>query len=219
MIAEISNSKGNVTGNDLLSQINSSTNLTDEQIESVKYLLQNGNWIRILQGRARTELIKVGYEQNDTVKGMLFKLHNGRFSLPKNSLIVVDEAVMVANSDYQELMRVAATRKCNVLAGDEKQLSSVSRGGMFEVLADKFGSCEIANIQRQNENWGREIAMCLSRGNANSGLSILEEPGRIKWVNDTGESMSDLLLDWHRSNTGLADKIIIAVENKNVEAS
>ena len=43
MIAEISNSKGNVTGNDLLSQINSSTNLTDEQIESVKYLLQNGN--------------------------------------------------------------------------------------------------------------------------------------------------------------------------------
>ena len=77
---------------------------------------------------------------NDTVKGMLFKLHNGRFSLPKNSLIVVDEAGMVANSDYQELMRVAATRKCNViLAGDSRQLSSVSRGGMFEVLADKLG--------------------------------------------------------------------------------
>ena len=47
--------------------------------------------------KARTELSKVGYEQNDTVKGMLFKLHNGRFSLPKNSLIVVDEAGMVAS--------------------------------------------------------------------------------------------------------------------------
>ena len=38
--------------------------------------------------KAKLELAKVGYEQNDTVKGMLFKLANGRFSLPKHSLIV-----------------------------------------------------------------------------------------------------------------------------------
>ena len=41
MIAGMSNLKGNITSNELLSQINSSTNLTDGQIESVKYLLQN----------------------------------------------------------------------------------------------------------------------------------------------------------------------------------
>lgn len=169
--------------------------------------------------KSRTELAKVGYEQNDTVKGMLFKLHNGRFSLPKNSLIVVDEAGMVANSDYQELMRIAATRKCNViLAGDSRQLSSVSRGGMFEVLADKFGSCELANIQRQNENWGKEVAMCLSRGDARGGLSILQQEGRIEWAFNSKESMGALLLDWHRSTATLSDKIIIAVENKNVDA-
>ena len=229
---------------------NSSSNLAQEQAKAVKYLLQNDNGVRILQGRAgtgkshvlgkvcsisesigvnvigiapthkaRTELAKVGYEQNDTVKGMLFKLHNGRFSLPKNSLIVVDEAGMVANSDYQELMRVAATRKCNViLAGDGRQLSSVSRGGMFEVLADKFGSCEIANIQRQNENWGREVAMCLSRGDARGGLSILQQERRIEWGLNSQESMRDLLKDWQNSRIPLVDKIIIAVENKNVDA-
>ena len=234
----------------LLSQINSSLNLTKEQTEATKYLLNNESGVRILQGRAgtgksyvlgkvcsisesmgvnvigiapthkaRTELSKVGYEQNDTVKGVLFKLHNGRFSLPKNTLIVVDEAGMVANSDYQELMRVAATRKCNViLAGDSRQLSSVSRGGMFEVLADKFGSCEIANIQRQNENWGREVAMCLSRGDARTGLSILQQERRIEWGLDAQESMRDLLGDWQNSRIPLADKTIIAVENKNVDA-
>ena len=202
--------KSNLGNNEMQRLINdSSLNLTNEQIEAVKYLLQNDNGVRILQGRAgtgkshvlgkvcsisesmgvnviviapthkaRNELAKVGYKQNDTVKGMLFKLHNGRFSLPKNSLIVVDEAGMVANSDYQELMRIAATRKCNViLAGDSKQLSSVSHGGMFEVLADKFGNCEIANIQRQNENWGREVAICLSRGDTRTGLSILQQRG------------------------------------------
>ena len=236
--------------NGLLSQINSNSNLTQEQTGALKYLLQNDNGVRILEGRAgtgkshvlgkvcsisesmgvnvigiapthkaRTELSKVGYEQNDTVKGMLFKLHNGRFSLPRNSLIVVDEAGMVANSDYQELMRIAATRKCNViLAGDSRQLSSVSRGGMFEVLADKFGSCEIANIQRQNENWGREVAMCLSRGDARTGLSILQQEGRIEWGLDSQESMRGLLGDWQNSRIPLADKIIIAVENKNVDA-
>ncbi len=250
VIATMSNSgKGN-SNNSLLSQINSSLNLTQEQTDALKYLLQNDNGVRILEGRAgtgkshvlgkvcsisesmgvnvigiapthkaRTELSKVGYEQNDTVKGMLFKLHNGRFSLPKNSLIVVDEAGMVANSDYQELVRIAATRKCNViLAGDSRQLSSVSRGGMFEVLADKFGSCEIANIQRQNENWGREVAMCLSRGDARTGLSILQQEGRIEWGLDAQESMRDLLGDWQNSLIPLADKIIIAVENKNVDA-
>lgn len=238
-------------GNDsLLSQMNNSLKLTQEQTDALKYLLQNDNGVRILQGRAgtgkshvlgkvcsisesmginvigiapthkaRTELSKVGYEKNDTVKGMLFKLHNSRFSLPKNSLIVVDEAGMVANSDYQELMRIAATRKCNIiLAGDSRQLSSVSRGGMFEVLADKFGSCEIANIQRQNENWGREVAMCLSCGDARAGLSILQQEGRIKWAFNSEESMGALLLDWQNSRIPLADKIIIAVENKNVDA-
>ena len=89
---------------------------------------------------------------------------------------------------------------------------------MFEVLADKFGSCEIANIQRQNENWGREVAMCLSRGDARTGLYILQQGGRIEWGLDAQESMRDLLGDWKNSSIPLADKIIIAVENKNVEA-
>ena len=66
---------------------------------------------------------------------MLFKLANARFSLPKHSLLVVDEAGMIGNDDYQELLRVAATRKCNIiLSGDERQLTSVQRGDMFEIL-------------------------------------------------------------------------------------
>lgn len=99
--------------------------------------------------KAKLELQSSGYDKCDTVKGFLFKLHNNRVELPKNSLIVVDEAAMVGNSDYSELMRVAADKKCNViLSGDERQLSSISRGGMFEVYADYFGSAEMNEIRR-----------------------------------------------------------------------
>ena len=169
--------------------------------------------------KAKLELAKVGYEQNDTVKGMLFKLANGRFSLPKHSLIVVDEAGMVGNDDYQELLRVAATRKCNViLSGDERQLSSVSRGGMFEVLSEKQGSSTVFDIKRQSSSWGREVASCFAGGRVLEGLTILERNERIKWSGNADKSMQELLGDWSSSKYGIGDRIILAVENKHVNA-
>jgi Ti-type conjugative transfer relaxase TraA len=169
--------------------------------------------------KAKLELAKVGYEQNDTVKGMLFKLANGRFSLPKASLIVVDEAGMVGNDDYQELLRVAATRKCNViLSGDERQLSSVSRGGIFEVVAEKFGSSSVFDIKRQSSNWGKDVASCFAGGRVLEGLSILESNERIKWGGNIDKSMQALLGDWNSSKYDISDRIILAVENKHVNA-
>jgi Ti-type conjugative transfer relaxase TraA len=169
--------------------------------------------------KARVELAKVGYEQNDTVKGMLFKLANGRFNLPKASLIVVDEAGMVGNDDYQELLRVAATRKCNViLSGDERQLSSVQRGGMFEVLAEKHGSSTIFDIKRQSSNWGKEVASCFVGGKVLEGLTILENNERIKWGGNVDKSMQELLGDWNSSQYDIDNRIILAVENKHVNA-
>lgn len=169
--------------------------------------------------KAKLELEKVGYEQNDTVKGMLFKLANGRFNLPKASLIVVDEAGMVGNDDYQELLRVAATRKCNViLSGDERQLSSVQRGGMFEVLAEKQGSSSVFDIKRQSSNWGKEVASCFAGGRVLEGLGILESNERIKWSGNADKSMQELLGDWNSSKYDIGDRIILAVENKHVNA-
>ncbi|GAA5253130.1 hypothetical protein KNCP2_14200 [Candidatus Rickettsia kedanie] len=81
--------------------------------------------------KAKEALAFDGFRYTDTIKWMLFKLANGRFALPKNSLLVVDEAGMIGNDNFSELLRVAATRKCSViLSGDERQLS-VQRGGMF----------------------------------------------------------------------------------------
>jgi Ti-type conjugative transfer relaxase TraA len=169
--------------------------------------------------KARGELAKVGYEENDTIKGMLFKLQNGRFDLPKYSLLVVDEAGMVGNDDYQELMRVASASQCNViLSGDEKQLASVQRGGMFEVFAEKYGSTSILNIQRQKEAWGRDVAMAFSNGEVRSGIAILQEQNKIVESSTKDESMQGLLADWSKSKESISDRLIIAVTNRDVNA-
>ncbi|MDA9163616.1 AAA family ATPase [Rickettsiaceae bacterium] len=169
--------------------------------------------------KARSELASRGYEQNDTIKGMLFKLNNGRFELPKGSLLVVDEAGMVGNDDFKELLRVAAGLKCNViLSGDERQIASVQRGGMFEVFAEKYGSASILNIQRQKNVWGREVAMALSKGEVRSGVSILEANGKILEASTKNESMQSLLADWSKSKEKIADRVILAVKNADVTA-
>ena len=169
--------------------------------------------------KARGELANKGYEQNDTIKGMLFKLNNSRLYLPKGSLLVVDEAGMVGNDDYKELLRVASGRKCNViLAGDERQLASVQRGGMYEVFSDRYGSSTILNIQRQKNAWGRGVAMAFSNGEVKSGIAILQANNKIIESSTKDASMQNLLSDWSKSNESLNDRWIIAVTNRDVNA-
>ncbi|SPR02255.1 conjugal transfer protein TraA [Orientia tsutsugamushi] len=100
-----------------------------------------------------------GYQDRDTVKGFLFKLYNGKVTLKKRSLLVVDEAAMIGTSDYLELFKVAKKYSCNlVLAGDERQLLSIDRGGVFAVLAEKFCSCVLSDTKRQSKTWSQEMA-------------------------------------------------------------
>ncbi|MDG1437107.1 MAG: AAA family ATPase [Rickettsiaceae bacterium] len=169
--------------------------------------------------KARAELAKVGYEQNYTVKGMLFQLYNGQTTITKGSLIVVDEAAMISNADYLELVRVAANKGWTViLSGDEKQITSVQRGGMFEEFATKYGSTTVFNIQRQQNAWGRDVAVAFSKGNAAKGVSILQENNRIVSNKDRDESMRRLLSDWSNDKRLIGDKLIIAVKNEDVDA-
>ena len=44
--------------------------------------------------KTEPELASTGYESTDTVQATLYKLANSLFSLPKHSLVVVDEAGM-----------------------------------------------------------------------------------------------------------------------------
>ncbi|WP_338140305.1 AAA family ATPase [Candidatus Midichloria mitochondrii] len=56
----------------------------------------------------------------------------------------------MGDSDYLELLKVAGKYSCNlILSGDERQLTSIERGGMFGVFANWFGSYELNNIRRQ----------------------------------------------------------------------
>ncbi|WP_419234815.1 AAA family ATPase [Rickettsia endosymbiont of Nabis limbatus] len=169
--------------------------------------------------KAASELKSKGYQQCHTVKGFLFKLYNGKANLPRNSLLVVDEAGMVGNNDYLELLKVARSNNCNlILAGDERQLTSVERGGMFAVLASKFGSYELSNIRRQSKVWAREMASCFARSDIAGGLRLLEQYKCLKIDHTLEESMARLINDWNNSKFALNERLIITIRNAEVDS-
>ena len=168
--------------------------------------------------KAKAELEKVGYRNCDTVKGFLFKLYNSRADLQKNSLIVVDEAGMVGNDDYKELLRVAAAHKCNViLAGDERQLSSIGRGGMFEVFVNKIGSKSMLEIKRQDSDWGRSVAQAFSCGDTALGVRILEANKRLSFYSTKRDSIDGLFDYWKKSTESVENRLIVTIKNEDVD--
>ena len=72
--------------------------------------------------KTKLEVASTEYESTDTVQAILYKLANRLFSLPKHSLIVVDEAGMIGNDDYREFLSVAATHNYDImLSCDDRQ--------------------------------------------------------------------------------------------------
>ncbi|HJD59011.1 MAG TPA: AAA family ATPase, partial [Rickettsia endosymbiont of Ceroptres masudai] len=229
------------------SDIENLTSVNEAQRASLYHILMKSQGIRILRGRAgsgksqilakaykiatnhgqniiglapthkaASELKSKGYLQCYTV---IFKLYNGKAELPSNTTLVVDEAGMVGNSDYLELLKVARSNNCNlILAGDEKQLTSVERGGMFAVLASKFGSYELSDIRRQNKAWARDMAACFAKSDITGGLHLLKQHNCLKVDHTLEESMVRLIDDWSNSKFAINERLIITIRNTEVDS-
>ncbi|WP_108839770.1 AAA family ATPase [Orientia tsutsugamushi] len=230
----------------LKSDIESLANVTEEQKQALRHILLSTSGVRVLRGRAGTgksyvlakahklatnrgqkvigiapthkavsELRSKGYTEVYTVKGFLY---NRKKIFMQDSLIVVDEAGMVGTKAYAELFRVVRNNNCQlILAGDEKQLASIERGGMFEMLSNIFGSHVLVNIRRQSENWSREAAMEFAESNILSGITLLRQNNCVRFDNTLQDSMSKLIYNWSLSKFKPHEKLVITVRNKDVD--
>ncbi|WP_258230829.1 AAA family ATPase [Orientia tsutsugamushi] len=98
-----------------------------------------------------------------------------------------------------------------MLAVDEKQLASIERGGMFEMLSNIFGSHVLTDIRRQSENWSREVAMKFAESNILSGITLLRQNNCVKFDNTLQYSMSKLIYNWSLSKFKPHEKLVITV--------
>ena len=89
-----------------------------------------------------------GFSHADTVHSELFALNNGRDEVERQTVVIVDEAAMLDTKLMAMVTAHAHEAGAKlILVGDDRQLSSIDRGGMFAVLKDRHGAAGAVRSQ------------------------------------------------------------------------
>jgi hypothetical protein len=105
-----------------------------------------------------------------------------------------------------------------ILVGDDRQLSSIDRGGMFGVLKDRFGAAELTEVKRQHKIDERRAAEMMAEGDFHDALGIYEQKGAIHWTRTQGQARAELVEQWAKDSAEKPDKtrFVFAYTNDDV---
>lgn len=170
--------------------------------------------------KVAADLRESGFKQSKTCHGFLFALKHGRESLNSNTLVMIDEAGMLGTELSVELFHAVKTSGAKlVLVGDDRQLSSVDRGGAFRALLARYESVELKTVRRQTISWQKAVSEDLSRGDVKNAVHTLQEHQQIDWKDTREEALSSLLKAWiEDKDSALSQKHILAQKNVEVDA-
>lgn len=162
-----------------------------------------------------------GFARAGTVHAELFALKNGRVQWGPRTLVVVDEASMLDSRVTGELL--AEVRRSGaklVLAGDDRQLASIERGGLFAELKQRHGAATISQVTRQHEGWQRRAAQDLAAGRTAAAVRAFDQHGAITWTSTPDEAKAALVERW-KMDTGSGaggTRFVFAYTNQDVDA-
>jgi Ti-type conjugative transfer relaxase TraA len=161
-----------------------------------------------------------GFGEAGTVHAELFKLKNGRTQWDRRTVIIVDEAAMLDTRITGELLAEARQAGAKVvLAGDDRQLASIERGGLFTALREQHGAAEISEITRQRTDWQRRAARDLAEGRFGEAVAAFDRAGAITWTDDQAAARAALVAAWTRDTASHPDatRFVFAYTNRDVD--
>jgi Ti-type conjugative transfer relaxase TraA len=162
-----------------------------------------------------------GFARASTVHAELFRLKNGRAAWDKSTVVIVDEAAMLDTRVTRELLVEARRGGARlILAGDDRQLASIERGGLFSELKQRHGSAEITEVTRQRVDWQRRAARDLAEGNFIEAVSAFAKNGAIVWTEKQDHARAALVERWRQDTARdpQATRFVFAYTNKDVNA-
>lgn len=156
-----------------------------------------------------------------TVHSELFRLKNGHASWDARTLVVVDEAAMLDARVMGELLAEARRSGAKVLlAGDDRQLASIERGGLFPELVARHGAAEIREVTRQRVDWQRQAARDLSEGWTYAAVAAFANHGALHWSGRQAAAQEALVARWSADTETdpQATRFVFAYTNREVDA-
>ena len=160
-----------------------------------------------------------GFTEAATVHSALFGLKNGRTSWDRRTVVMVDEAAMLDSRVTGELLAEARRVGAKVvLAGDDRQLASIERGGLFAELRQAHGAAEITEVTRQRVGWQRQAARDLAEGRFDSAVQAFDQHGAITWTADQEGARAALVARWTADTLAdpWASRFVFAYTNADV---
>ena len=162
-----------------------------------------------------------GFTDAATAHAELFRLKNGRTSWDRRTVVIVDEAAMLDSRVTGELL--AEVRQAGakmILAGDDRQLASIERGGLFTEMRQRHGAAEITEITRQRSDWQRSAARDLAEGRFAEAVVAFDRAGAITWTPDHVDARMALVEAWKRDTVAAPDatRFVFAYTNHDVDA-
>ncbi len=162
-----------------------------------------------------------GFAEAGTVHSALFGIKNGRSpGWDSRTVLVVDEAAMLDSRVTGELLAEARQAGAKVvLAGDDRQLTSIERGGLFTELRKAHGAAEITEVTRQRVGWQRQAARDLAEGRFDAAVQAFDRHGAVTWTADQDTARAALVERWTEDTTADpgASRFVFAYMNVEVD--
>ena len=121
-----------------------------------------------------------GFTGANTVDRLLLDLQWGPVELDGRTVLVVDEAAMVATRKLVPLLAHAEQAGAKVvLVGDDRQFASIAAGGGFRALRLRLGASELTVNRRQVEVWEQRAIDDVRAGNLEQAIAAYAEHDRV----------------------------------------
>jgi Ti-type conjugative transfer relaxase TraA len=160
-----------------------------------------------------------GFARARTLHSELFALDKGNTQWDSRTIIILDEAAMIDTRNMAKLAAHARDAGAKlILIGDERQLSSIERGGMFGVLKERHGAAELREVRRQQAEEDRIASRLMANGNYRDALLSYQKKGEISWT-DTQSEAADALIQRWAEDSALApakSRFVFAYTNQDV---
>ena len=148
-----------------------------------------------------------GFKEANTIASELSALEKGRAAWNKNTVLIVDEAAMVATEHLARSPppRSSAGAKL-ILAGDDAQLASIERGGMFETLRQTHGAAILKDVQRVQDAEQKTAFNQMHKGEFREALATFDKAGGIHWTQKQTDALRDMAARYAADVAATPDK-------------
>jgi Ti-type conjugative transfer relaxase TraA len=160
-----------------------------------------------------------GFRDATTVAAELYRLDHGSTRWDSRTVLIVDEASMLSTKHLAEVTGHAQAAGAKlILAGDDKQLASIERGGLFGALKEKHGGAELHEVVRVSDAEQRRAFNLMHQGEFLPALAIYARQGAIRWSGGQDEAREALVRQWGRDLVADPDKVrfVFAYTNADV---